>query len=268
MKKLATVLVAVTLFVAASSARAVTYAGSKATTASKKEASVTLKASATFMVVSNLELVVTLSNTGTYDPRSPGDILTGVFFDFVGDPHLTPVSANVPMPGDSVLDHTLPSGFTGNVGGEWAYTNGLAYTTSEGTDNEGVSSTKLKWFKKKDLFPGEKIKGTSPLSGVNFGATTIESLASNAVGAIKSVGLIQNTVVFVFDLPNNLNNLTTDEILADISNVSFQYGTSIKNGLDIAGEMVAQVPEPNTISLVAVGLLGAVALSKSRARRR
>ncbi len=266
MNKLATVFVAAALFVAASNARAVTYTGTQTATV-KKEGSVPFKASATF-VVSNLDLVVTLSNTGTYDPRSPGDILTGVFFDFVGDPHLTPVSATVPMPGDSVLDHSLPSGFTGNVGAEWAYTNGLAYTTSEGTDNEGVSSTKLKWFKKKDLFSDEKIKGTSPLNGVNFGTTTIEALASNAVGAIKNVGLIQNTVVFVFDLPNNLNNLTTDEILADISNVSFQYGTSIKSGLDIAGEMVAQVPEPNTISLVAVGLLGAVALSKSRARRR
>jgi hypothetical protein len=271
MKKLATVFVAVTLFVAASSARAVTYTGSEATTASKKEASVTLKASATFMVVSNLELVVTLSNTGSYDPRSPGEILTGVFFDFVGDPHLTPYSATVPMPGDSVIGHPVGSNFVGNVSGEWGYTNGLAYTTSEGTDNEGISSTKLKWFKKKDLFdlsPGGKIRGASPLSGVNFGTTTVESLATNAVGAIKNVGLIQNTVVFVFDLPNNLNNLTTDEILADVSNVTFQYGTSIKSGLDITGEMVAQVPEPNTISLVAAGLLGAVALAGARARRR
>ena len=172
MKKLATVFVAVTLFVAASSARAVTYTGTQTATV-KKEGTVTFKASATF-VVSNLDLVVTLSNTGTYDPRSTADILTGVFFDFAGDPHLTPASATVPMPGDSVIGHALPSGFDGDVGGEWAYTNNLAYTTSEGTDNEGISSTKLKWFKKKDLFPGGKIPGANPLSGVNFGATTLE----------------------------------------------------------------------------------------------
>ncbi len=265
MNKLASVFVAAALFVVASNARAVTYTGTQTDTV-KKEGTVAFKASATF-VVSNLDLVVTLSNTGTYDPRSPADILTGVFFDLVGDPHLTPVSATVPMPGDSVIGHGLPSGFDGNVGGEWAYTNGLAYTSSEGP-GEGISSTKLKWFKKKDLFPGEKIPKTSPLSGVNFGATTLEGLASNAEGAIKNVGLIQNTVVFVFDLPSNLSGLTTSTISNELSNVTFQYGTSIKSGLDIAGEMVAQVPEPNTISLVAVALLGAAALAKSRARRR
>ena len=52
------------------------------------------------------------------------------------------------------------------------------------------------------MFPGEKIQGTSSLSGVNFGATTLESLASNNVGGLKSMGLIQNTVVFALDLPN------------------------------------------------------------------
>ena len=170
MNKLATVFVAAALFVAASNARAVTYTGTQ-TASVKKEGSVPFKASATF-VVSNLDLVVTLSNNGTYNPRSPADILTGVFFDFVGDPHLTPHLATVPMPGDSVIGHALPSGFDGNVGVEWAYTNGLAYTTSEGTDNEGISSTKLKWFKKNDLFPGEKIPKTSPLRGVSRPRTT------------------------------------------------------------------------------------------------
>jgi hypothetical protein len=269
MKKLATVFVALTLFVAVASARAKTYTGSTTTTVVKKEGSETFKASATF-VVSNLELVVTLSNTGTFDPRNPADILTGVFFDFAGDPHLIPVSATV-APGSSVIGHPLPLGFDGDVGGEWAYTNNLTYTTSEGTDNEGISSTKLKWFKKKDLFPGGKIPRTAPLSGAQFGITTMDDLSSNDEGSLKNKGLIQNTVVFVFDLPNNLKNLTTDEISGDISGVTFQYGTSttsIQKGVDIAGQLVAQIPEPNTISLVAAGLLGAVALTGARARRR
>jgi hypothetical protein len=264
MKKLATAFVALTLL-AASSTRAVTYTGTASATI-KKDGTVTLKATATF-VVSNLELVVTLSNTGAFDPKSPADILTGVFFDFAGDPHLTPVSATV-APGDSVVGHRLPLGFDGDVGGEWAYTNGLAYTTSEGTDNEGISSTKLTWFKKKDLFPGGKIPGTSPLNGAQFGITTLDDLFSNDEGGLKNKALIQNMVVFVFDLPSNLQNLTTDEISGEISDVTFQYGTSIKGGNDIAGAVVAQIPEPNTVSLVAVGLLGAVALTGARARRR
>ncbi len=265
MKKLATTFVALTMFIVVSGAYAKTYTGTF-TAATKKGGSETFKASATF-VVSNLELVVTVSNTGTSDPRTTGDILTGVFFNFVGDPHLTPVSAMVPS-GSSVIGHSLPLGFDWNVGNYEAYKNGLTYVTSEGTDNEGISSTKLKWFKKTDLFPGEKIRGASPLSGAQFGITTLYDLASDNGGGLKNKGLIQNTVVFVFQLPSNLSGLTADQINGDISDVTFQYGTSIKSGLDIAGELVAQIPEPNTISLVVVGLLGALALTGSRARRR
>src|SRR5271170_5630185 len=54
----------------------------------------TLQASATF-TVSNLELVVTLSNTAAFDPNDAPDILTGILFTIDGDPSLTPVSAEV-----------------------------------------------------------------------------------------------------------------------------------------------------------------------------
>ncbi|MGD1020549.1 MAG: XDD4 family exosortase-dependent surface protein [Verrucomicrobiia bacterium] len=270
MKKLASAFVALTLFIVVTSAYANTYTGS-AQSSVHKEAGVTLKASATF-VVTNLQLVVTLSNTGTFDPRSTSDILTGVFFDFAGDPHLTPVSATV-APSNSVigLRHGLPLAFLGgDVNGEWAYKNDLAYPTAgDPTDNEGISSTKLKYFKKLDLFvPSGKIPGTSPLSGIQFGITTLDDLASINKGSLKNKGLIESTVVFVFDLPSNFSGLTADQISAEISDVNFQYGTSIKGGNDIAGEMVTQIPEPNTIALVAAGLLGAFALTGSRASRR
>lgn len=265
MKKFATALVALTLFIVVSGAYAKTYTGTFTATI-KKEGSETLKASATF-VVSNLQLVVTVSNTGTFDPRSPSDILTGVFFNFAGDPHLTPVSATV-APGSSVIGHSLPLGFDGNVGNYEAYKNDLAYVTSAGTDNEGISSTKLKWFKKTDLFPGVKIPGASALNGAQFGVTTLDDLISDNGSGLKNKGLIQDTVVFVFNLPSSLSNLTVDQIYGEISDVSFQYGTGIKQGIDIAGELVNQIPEPNTISLVAVGLFAAVALTGARARRR
>jgi len=263
MKKIAIAFVALALFVVTSArAKASPYTAFEATTATKKEASVTLKASATF-VVSNLDdLVVTLSNTGTYDPRNRADILTGVFFKLAGDQHLTPLSATVASD-NSVIGHRLPY-FDGNVGGEWAYTNNLKYPSASIDDcNEGISSTKLKWFKKKDLFlTGEKIRGTSPLSGAQFGITTLNDLPGNDQGGIKNKALIQTTIVFVFD------NLPSGFTVDDISGVTFQYGTSIKSGIDIAGEPVIEVPEPNTISLVAVGLLGAVALTGARVRRR
>lgn len=258
MKKLATVFVAFALFVAVTSAQAKTYTGTTVATV-KKEGSETFKASATF-VVSNLDLIVTLSNTGTFDPKSPADILTGVFFDIVGDPHLTPVSASVGL-GSTVIGHALPLGFDGDVSGEWAYKNDLSYVSDGSTNDEGISSTKLSWFKKADLFSDLKIKGTSPLSGAQFGVTTLDDLASNDDGGLKNKGLIQSTVVFVFD------NLPTNFTVDDISNVAFQYGTSIKSGIDIAGEVVSQIPEPSTVTLVVFGLVGALALARPIARR-
>jgi hypothetical protein len=260
MKKLATVIVALALFIAAANARAVTFTGTT-TTSSKKGGTETLKASATF-VISNLELVITVSNTGTSDPRSPADILTGIFFDVAGSPSLTPVSAMV-APDSTVIGQRLPLGFDGNVGGEWAYRDDL--TKAPGGDAYGISSTKLGFFKKSDLFPGKKIKGTHPLSGVQFGITTLNDLLANDQGGVKNKGLVQNTIIFVFD------NLPSNFTVSDISNVTFQYGTSVKNvkkGLDIAGEMVVQVPEPSTVALVAMGFIGALALVRSRARRR
>ncbi len=258
MKKFATAFVALILLSAVTSVRAQTATGSTTTTI-KKEGTVTLKASATF-VVSNLELIVTLSNLGTADPQSPADILTGVFFEISGDPHLTPISATVGG-SSTIIGHRMPLGFNGNIGGEWAYKNDLPYLGANGKDNEGISSTKLSWFKKKDLFPGGKIKGSSPLSGAQFGLTTLDDLMSNNQGGIKNKALVQNTVVFVFEgLPSNFT-------VNDISAVTFQYGTSIKKGLDVSGLMVHQIPEPSALSLVAVGLFGTLALIRTRARR-
>jgi hypothetical protein len=263
MKKLATAFVALTLFVVASSAHAVssvTFSNSAPTNV-KKQTGVVLRASATF-VISNLDLVVTLSNLGTSNTNSPGDIVTGVFFDVAGNPALTPVSATV-GPDSKVIGHHQPI-INGDVGEEWAYNGDLV--DAPAGDVYGISSTKLKssFFKKSELFPfpDGKIRGTSPLSGAQFGITSLNDVLNDELGGLKNKPLIQNTVVFVFSLPSNLSSLTVE----DISDVTFQYGTSIKKGLDITGEMVAQVPEPSTVTLVALSLVGALALTRSRTR--
>jgi hypothetical protein len=210
----------------------------------------TLQASATF-TVSNLDLVVTLSNTATFDPNDAPDILTGILFTIDGDPLLTPVSAEV-GPGSSITSNRLLTGFTGDVGSEWAYRGGLTKTPLGA--NEGISSTGLNWFGKKNLFPGKSIPKCGSLNGIQFGLTTAFDLPGNDLGNIKNQSLIENSVIFTFTgLPENF-------ALSDISGVTFQYGTSIKQP-ELPG--IAVVPEPTPLMLVAAGM-GLLTLTSRR----
>jgi hypothetical protein len=210
----------------------------------------TLAASATFSV-SNLDLVVTLSNTGTFNPVVANDILTGIFFTINGDPKLTPDSAEV-APGSSVIGRTMPAGFAGDVGSQWAYRNDLVGAPN-GTD-EGISTTSLRWFAPRDLFPNKKIRGFGSFNGISFGLTTLNDLPGNDRGGLKNQPVIQNSVVFTF------SGLPVDFSLSDISHVTFQYGTDLR--APELETMVNDVPEPTTIALVVAGLLGALAARK------
>ncbi|HVM60339.1 MAG TPA: PEP-CTERM sorting domain-containing protein [Verrucomicrobiae bacterium] len=216
----------------------------------------TLSASATF-TISNLDLVVTLSNTSTSDPVNANDILTAFFFKLEGDLQLTPVSAEV-APGSSVVGHKLPLGFTGDVGSQWAYRNDLVGLTNG--VNEGISSETLKWFGTKNLFSSQKIKGFGSFGSIAFGLTTDDDFPSNDQGNIKNQGLIQNAVVFTF------SGLPRDFALSDISYVTFQYGPNLKTR---AEELMANnVPEPSTVGLVALGMLGVLAVSRRALARK
>jgi hypothetical protein len=208
----------------------------------------TLSATATF-TVSNLDLIVTLSNTGTFDPVDANDVLTGIFFTVNGDPKLLPESAEV-APGSSVIDHRLPLGFAGDVGSQWAYRNDLL-DAPDGQD-EGISSTSLKWFGTKNLFSRKAIKGFGSFSGISFGITTFDDLDGHNRGNLKNQALIRDSVVFTFaGLPQNF-------ALSDISDITFQYGTTIKRAELIGEAMANDVAEPPTIALVAASLLGAL----------
>jgi hypothetical protein len=210
----------------------------------------TLAASATFSV-SNLDLIVTLSNTSTYDPMVANDILTGIFFTIDGDPKLTPESAEV-APASSVVGRTMPPGFTGDVGSQWAYRNDLVGAPN-GTD-EGISTASLRWFGPRDLFPYEKIRGIGSFGGVSFGLTTLNDLPGNDRAGLRNQPVIQNSVVFTFA------GLPEDFSVSDISHVTFQYGTDLR-----APELDAMangVPEPPTMALVVAGILGALVARK------
>jgi hypothetical protein len=217
------------------------------------DTSKTLSASATF-VLSDLKLVITLSNTASNDPDKSAEILTGIYFTLAGDPALTRTSA-VLGSDTAIKGRPGVSGPGMNVGSDWSYGNDLT-GLPHGAD-EGLSIASLNKFGKRNRFSGPKL---APASGVQFGVTTAFDSLGNDKGNLKHKQLIENTIVFT------LNGLPTNFTLADISNVSFQYGTSFKDpGLNLVGTISGEnndsvIPEPGTAALITTGLLWASAL--------
>jgi hypothetical protein len=196
--------------------------------------------------------VMTLCNTSTYDVLVPGEVLTGVFFTLAGDPKLQPISAIV-SPGSTVLFGSTDPG--GVVGGEWAYSNGL--TGAPFGVNSGISSSGLGLFGPHNLFPGSNLQGPRSPGGLEYGLTSAGD--NRAIGNTPVTGknaLIKNSVVFTLRLPENYA-FTEDSISA----VSFQYGTSLSER-NVRGVKI--IPEPSTVILVGVGLMGLLAFSRRK----
>ena len=199
-----------------------------------------LSASVEF-TVSGTDLIVTLSNTSSQDILVPSDVLTAVFFDISGSPVLTKTSA-VLNSGSSVYYDADGQPAGGIVGGEWAYARGL----SGGPDGAGmgISSSGLGLFGPGNLFPGPDLQSPVSPDGVQYGLLSAgDNVLTGNGGITGSGGLIKNSVVFTISgLPEGFDS-------ASISNISFQYGTSLS-------ESNIQVPEPSTLLFLGAGLIG------------
>ena len=208
-----------------------------------------LAATASFNVVSG-NLQVILTNTSTADALVPTDILTAVFFDVTGNPTLTPISALITGSPGTVLNCTAANSCTppvgGNVGGEWAYANGLVGAPLGA--HEGISSTGLGLFGQAN-FNGPNLQGPTAVNGGQFGITSAGDNAATGNGGLNMDGLIQNQVTFL------LGPVPAGFDAANVSNVFFQYGTSL-----------TAVPEPETYAmlLAGLGLMGFVARRRRR----
>ncbi len=207
-----------------------------------------LSASASFDV-SGTSLLVTLTNTSTSDVLVPADVLTAMFFTITGSPILTPVSALLGAGSTVFYDPDgQPAG--GNVGGEWAYKTGLSGAPLGAAS--GISSTGIGLFGFSN-FNGPDLEPPLALDGPQYGILSSGDIESTGNGGITgSGGLIKNSVVFT------LSGLTAGyDLTGRISNVSFQYGTSLN-------EPNVPVPEPGTLILLGSGLIGLVGYGRKK----
>jgi hypothetical protein len=227
---------------------------------------VNLSASALFDISGNT-LKITLRNTGDSSGSTKdksANTLTGVFFDLPTGVTLTPVSAAIAA-GDLLQGNKCDigpcNGSTTNVGGEFVYQAGN-WATHPG--NHGIASS---GYINADAgggnFNGPNLDQPDAPDGINFGIVAPIS-ASNQFkpnnGAMSDNPLIEEQVIFTMTIAGG--TLTA----SDISNVSFQYGTSFSEPkLPPGMKPPPSVPEPSILMLFG----SAVALSvRARLRRR
>jgi hypothetical protein len=164
--------------------------------------------------VSGGNLVVTLKNISTADVLAPTDVLTGVFFNLGAT--LTPISAQLAT--GSTVWFGASNG--GNVGGEWAYSNGLS--GAPGGANSGISSTGLGLFGNAN-FNGSNLQGPTSVDGLQYGLTSAGDNSGTGNSAVTGgFALIKSGVVFTLSgITSNFDPSTA------ITGVSFQYGTAL-----------------------------------------
>jgi hypothetical protein len=199
-----------------------------------------LTASATFEIVGG-DLQITLSNTSSSDVLNSAQLLTALFFDLDPTVGLTPISALLAS-GSTVVNG--PTG-GGNVGGEFAYDDGLAGAPAGA--GLGVSNSGLGLFGDAN-FNGTNLSGPTAVDGPQYGITSAGDNTATGNTALLTTPIIQSSVIFLLDIGGS--TVYSDISEFSISNVSFQYGTAL-------GDTNLKVPDGgSTAALLGVALFG------------
>lgn len=218
-----------------------------------------LAARVTFDIVGNI-LTVILENIanpavdGQRGKDTSGNTLTGVYWDFTGNPVLTPQSATIAA-GALIQANKCTNGpcnaATTNIAGEWGYqASSTQVPTGSGADRGIASSGYLSTGLAHNIgnfgpggTAGSDLDDPKSLDGINFGI--ISNLSGNSNfkpnGGLANDPLIRHTARFTLSGALGLTN-------NDISDVTFQYGTSFSENSFRA------IPEPGTVVLFIGGI--------------
>jgi hypothetical protein len=241
------IIIAVVIFaLAATPAEAVVYSGSGGVGSN-------LQATAEFSFDGVGGLTIVLANTDSHiysgttggNALAPSNLLTGLFFNFASNPTLVPISAT-----------TTSVNVVDPIGKYWRYDSLTppalgTYAQAIRAAGFGVGGASFGNF---DVSPVK-------LGGFGGGIAPAGYTPGEGVGQIPSTALAQNSVTFHLVGLGNLKE-------SDITDVRFQWGTSLTEPSAIAASStdVPSVPEP--FSIIVWTFLGAIWGGMALVRRR